>query len=185
MSRTIRQKRSQKKTWLWILPLLVAATLIVAVCITVRHHRDEQIAKTSTNPIVKQENKINYLPPSKDEQQTSNQQKDDIVNGTSTPVNNSLGITITRVFQDTSGANIRTVVSGTTTGTCEATFSKAGQANIVKSFPVVFDATTAGCQNTPVGLNEFPVGGDWNIQIIIKKDASQSPAASSTITITK
>lgn len=153
-----------------------------------RHKHTAQKTGTSlTNPIVQQQNKIDYNPPSKQEQNLNNQQKDTIIKNQSggQSTSTALSVTIVRTFQDPSGFNIRTIVNGTSDGSCNITFSKSGQTTVTKSFPVVSGTTSLNCQNTPIALSEFPVGGDWQLQVTVQNDTYVSPPSSTKVTINK
>lgn len=133
-----------------------------------------------------QDGSINYDPPTKAEKKEAERQKEAIIEEEEAPpTDQSLSITVVRTFQDPGGVNIRTIVGGTTSGQCHIELSKSGQSTIVKTFPVVFEATSATCQNTPIAVGEFAVGGTWDIRITVRKDAAQSVPTTTSIDVVK
>ena len=132
-------------------------------------------------------NVINYDPPTEEEKQATEDQKDVIIKeqeGT-VPSDPGLSVLISRSFQGTSGYNLRTVVDGTKSGECVATFTKSGQPTVTKTFTVVFEATSAFCKDATVPLSDFGAGGTWNLSIVVKEGNRQSSPATTSVEITK
>lgn len=129
---------------------------------------------------------INYNPPTQEEKKETAEQKDQLIKDQETPpANPDIIVTVTSVFQDPNGVHVRALVSGTNSGQCEIILSQNGSAQIVKTFPVVFEATSASCQNATFPLSEIPAAGIWNVSIIVKKDATQSAAVTTTVNVVK
>lgn len=141
---------------------------------------------TTTPPNPDGVNAINYDPPTEEEKQAASEQKDQIIKQQDPPATDTtLSVTISRTFQEAGAFKLRTFVDGTSSGECIATFTKAGQPTVVKTFAVVFEATTASCQDASVPVSEFGASGDWELSLIVKKDNKQSAAATASVTITK
>jgi hypothetical protein len=133
-------------------------------------------------------NVIDYNPPTKEERQATEEQKDAIIKeqeNQSTPTDASLGVIISRSFQDVSGYNLRTVVDGTKNGDCTATFTKSGQPTVTKTFTITFEATNAFCKDAIIPLSDFSASGTWDLSLVVKKDNKQSPPATASVEITK
>src|SRR6185503_10986579 len=119
-------------------------------------------------------NVVNYNPPTEEEKQATEDQKEAIIKEQEQPSTDaSLSVLISRSFQDAAGYNLRTVVDGTKNGECVATFTKSGQPTVTKSFAVVFEATSAFCKDAVVPLSDFGAGGTWNLSLVVKKDNKQ------------
>jgi hypothetical protein len=175
-----KKQRPSKKI---IFTIVAALVVIVSLIMWYLWSRTPQ-QTTGTQPT----NTINYNPPTEEEKQAGDKQKEVIVQNqkNDTPTQNpDLRVFIVRTFQDPSGFNIRSEVDGTTTGDCLITFTKDGQPTVTKTFPVVFEATSSSCQNTPISPSDFSVSGSWNLQIIVKKDGMQSAAATTTVEVKK
>lgn len=55
-------------------------------------------------------------------------------------------------------------------GSCTLTLSKPGQNSIKKTANVQPQANISTCQGFNVGIDEFPVGGDWDLKIDYSSD---------------
>jgi hypothetical protein len=133
-------------------------------------------------------NTVNYGPPTQAEQQVGDQQKQQIVDQQkqqSSPQPTAPSIVIIRTFQDPTGLNLRTQVTGATSGECDITITMNGQPTVTKTFPVVFDATSANCQNTPIPTSEFSAAGTWTVHITVKTANAQSTPATQNVDIKK
>jgi hypothetical protein len=89
-----------------------------------------------------QSDSVNYDPPTPAEKKEAEKQKEAIINepekDPGQPTDTSLVVTIVSTFQDPSGLNIRTLVNGTSDGSCELSLTRSGQTAIVKTVPVYF-----------------------------------------------
>jgi len=190
MKRTKIKKYSKKKI---ILPAIIILVLLVGTgtFLFLRHKHEEDMQRTAAQQRQrgqKIENKINYNPPTDQEKKDQAAQKEEIINKMDNPpVATDLTVAIVRAGQSGQGTslNIRTIVDGATSGTCTVTFSKDGQTNVVKSFPVAFEATTSSCDGANVPVTDFPVEGTWNMSIIVSANNKTSAAATKDITIDK
>lgn len=132
-------------------------------------------------------NTVDYSPPTEEQQQAQNAQKEGLIDGTSngTP-SGTISISITRAGQSAAGqaVNVRTFVTGTSTGTCELTFSQPGQTSITKTFTVAPDVSSSTC-NGDVDISNFSVGGQWQLSVIVKKGSEVSAPATWDLTVNK
>src|SRR5688572_14464289 len=127
-------------------------------------------------------NVVNYNPPTEEEKQATEDQKEAMIKEQEgTPTDPGLSILISRSFQDASGYNLRTVIDGTKSGECIATFTKSGQPTVTKTFAVTFEATSAFCKDATIPLSDFGAGGTWNLSLIVKKDNKQSTPATASV----
>ncbi len=100
----------------------------------------------------------------------------------------TINLTLSRAGQNTGSGQplaIRTIVEGVTSGTCEVTLAKSGQATINKSYPITFEARTASCSGADVPASDFSADGDWQLSVIAKSGAQISNTVTSTVTITR
>ena len=137
-----------------------------------------------------QQQNINYGPATPEEQKEGSDIKKNTIdqsqNPTQTPATPPT-VTITRAGQLQPGQplNIRTIVQGTTSGTCAVTLTQAGQATVTKSFPIAFQATSSNC-NGDIAASDFAAGGQWQLSITATNASGTSSAAvTQTISITK
>lgn len=138
-------------------------------------------------------NDVDYNPPTPDQQQEQEDTKSDVIkqnegleeNPSTNPA--AISVTVSRVNQGGKGlpVNIRTIISGTTRGTCAVEFKKEGQATVTKTFPVIVQATYSTCQQADVPAADFSADGEWAFNISVKNDTSTSNTATGTVTITK
>jgi len=182
-----RRKRISKK------PLIVAAAVVLALAgggYWYWHNKFDADAKPKNT--VAPANTVDYGPPTAQQKSTQNQQKDDTLNSTTgdgtTPINPSstpLSISITRAGQTGAGqpVNVRTVVNGTTTGTCTMVFTK-GSTSVTKTYDISASPTSAIC-NADVDINTFSDSGSWNLSITAKNGSQTSAAATWALTINK
>lgn len=177
-----KKQTSKKKIIIWASAIVILLALAgIGWYVWLRPHQS-----SLTNPVVNPTGPINYNPPTQQQKQQGEDIKQQgIQDQTNPPTDQTMSVTIVRTFQDPTGFNIRTQIIGATTGSCQIQLTKAGQATVTKTFPVVTDATTVNCQNTPIAISDFPAGGTWNLSVIINKDGKQSTPATTTVTINK
>lgn len=185
----VKQKRSRKAPL-----IIVIAVLVIALGIGFYFWKIKKSPAESANIGISKSGtggSINYNPPSEDEKNTSEQQKDDIINEetkdpSKPPIDSNLAVTISRANQLGKGEplQVRTVVSGTSSGTCTLTLSKTGQTTITKTIQVTPDATYVTC-NANIPASEFSADGEWNLEINVKHNNAVSLAASQKVSISK
>lgn len=136
-------------------------------------------------------NDVNYGPPTEEELDETKRQKDEIIKKYEESQNpqpsTSITVTISRANQAGAGQplNIRTIVDGATSGTCEVTLKKSGQSTISRTFPIGVEATYAVCQQADIAAGEFGAAGEWTLEIIAKSGGLTSKAVSQKVTIIK
>jgi hypothetical protein len=183
----LRKQKSSKKVL-----IIGAAILLVSVGAGAWYLTRNQNSSISAAPTAAPTNTVNYGPPTEQEQASQNQQKDDFLNNTtgdgSTPANQpspDVSISITRAGQTGAGqaVNVRTIVSGTTSGTCDMVFTK-GSTNVTKSYPISVTATSAVC-NADIDIASFNESGSWNLSVVAKNGSKTSAPAVWSLTINK
>lgn len=140
----------------------------------------------NTKPI----NTVDYGPATEDQKQEGQDIKKESIDRNaqdetpepSTP--KTLGLTLNHLRQVEQAVLIRSIVTGTTSGTCEATFSRSGQTNVTKTIPISVEATTATC-NADLTANDFPAGGEWKLSLVAKTGSASSETVTQNITIEK
>lgn len=116
--------------------------------------------------------------------QSTDQQKND---GSIPVLSTDLGVVINRVTHNNPGdpVSLRATVSGTTFGDCTVTFSKSGQSDIVKVFPVDFSAGAVSCGQADTPESAFPASGTWDVKVTVTSDQKISAPATSKVTVNK
>lgn len=183
----ISKKTNQKKRIIifTLLFLLLAGAAIGAYLLSRTPAQDSKAE--GTRPM----NDVRYQPATEEEKQATEETKEAIneeqQQSEQPQPADSITVTIVRASQSGSGQplNIRASVSGITSGTCEVTLSKDSQPTIAKSFPVVFEATSASCSGANIDAAEFSTSGEWNIKVVAKNDSLFSKAAESTAMVQK
>lgn len=141
-------------------------------------------AKTST-PI----NSVDYSPPTADQKNatdTTKQQSSETPNTSASE--RGVTITVSRLNQPSAGqpVSLRTVLSGSVTGQCVATFSLSGQQTIIKTVMIASGPTFYSCEPIDVSTSEFSSSGNWSMSIhVIKNDAVVSNDATSSVEVKK
>lgn len=185
----VRPKRNKKAPF-----VIIIAVLVIAAALGIYFWKFKKSTPQGANiglPNNSTGGSINYDPPGEDEKNTSEQQKEDIIKDeikdpSKPPVDGNMAVTISRANQVQKGEalQVRTVVSGTDTGTCDLTISRPGQTTITKTIQVTPDATYVTC-NTNIPASEFSVDGEWDLSITVKSKNAISLAASQKVTISK
>jgi hypothetical protein len=189
--RAIKKQNSIKK----ILPIILALLIVVGAGAygAYRYYRqhNQQTPAGGTRPA----NDINYSPPTQSEKQADQQQKTDIINkdtqnnpSPNPSTSSDITVTITRANQASTGLplNIRTLINGTTSGTCLIELKKTGQPTVSKTFAVGTDGRTYSCQTADVAAADFSTSGDWLLSVTVQKDTKiQSAPVTQTVTIQK
>jgi hypothetical protein len=183
-----KPKSSSKKTIIIAAIALLAIAAMVAFFV-INSQRNSSVDSQGIQPV----NTVDYESPTTEEQQTQEQKKQEIIeeqtkDGNPPPEETSdISVTITRADQYLPGQplNVRTVITGATSGTCEITLTKAGQPTIQKTFDLVFEATSSMCKDADIAMAEFSEGGDWSLTVVAKSGGKQSAPATKQVTIAK
>lgn len=182
-------KRKNKKP---ILLITSAAIIIVggglAYLAIARPFSSKQTA-TTTNTPDRPANTVDYNSPTQAEQQTQDATKNNVVNNDTSQSKTTSSITASLVRADQGGngqpLNIRVDISGTTSGTCHITLTRAGQPTISKDFTVGFEATSSYCVNADIPASEFSESGAWQLKIVVASGSQESKAIETTVTVAK
>lgn len=132
---------------------------------------------------------INYDAPTEADKEIVDEHKEEIskdqdkTDEPEKPETISLALTRASQLDDGQPLNIRAVISGATSGTCQVTLAKSGQSTLSKTFPVTFEATSASCADANIPASEFGADGDWQLKIIVINDTQQSNTVEQTVSI--
>jgi len=128
--------------------------------------------------------------PTNQEQQDTQAHKDELAqqNQQPTPVPSSGKKSVTPQITSVNPGppvSIHAFVSGIfeNTGTCTATFTKAGYTSVVKASAASAGATTTDCAAITVASTEFPAAGAWTLVLSYSSPTSEGSSASQTVTI--
>jgi hypothetical protein len=152
--------------------------------------RANKISSSADSPI-RETNSVDYNPPSHDEQKQQEDTKSDVIKqndqGNNPPADSSISVTLARANQGGNGLplNIRTIITGATSGTCTVVLTKDGQPTVTKTFPIIVQATYSTCQQSDIAAADFSVDGDWALSVTASNSSSTSKAATGSVTITK
>jgi hypothetical protein len=165
-----------KKWWL----VAVAVVLIVVAAVTshqILHNR--QVAK---EPQIT--GKINYGPPTKQEQEAANQQKQTDVDAQHTPPPATANVIVSDASQYGDTVEVRAYVSNAaeTGGTCTVTFSQ-GTSSFSVSSQAAMAASSTQCGAIDVPVSRFPTKGTWNVAVQYTSSALAGQAQATTITV--
>lgn len=187
-----KNKKTVSKKWI----LAVVAALIVIGGAVAYFIWSKHTSSTATTGKTRPANSIDYGPPSDAQKQAGEAQKNAIINQqnsgnqgqpTGEPQQNTSNftITVTRAGQiDASQpVSVRVLVTGVSTGTCTFTFSQSGQANVVKTGDISYQATTASC-GVDVPPSDFSAAGDWQLAVKATSGSAQA-TANQTVTVKK
>lgn len=154
-----------------------------------------QQPNNSVSTDIRPQNTVDYTAPSSTEQQQKEGTKTEVINKneqtkdgqSTTSTNSNIVATLSRANQGGSGLplNIRTIITGASSGSCAITLTRNGQPTINKTFPIVSDATYATCQQADIPAAEFSVGGEWQLSIVATSGNSSSQPITGSVNITK
>lgn len=68
--------------------------------------------------------------------------------------------------------SLRTTVTGLTTGTCTATFSRTGQNSIEQKTDVISSANYYSCAPVDVAVSSFSESGAWNVKVAVTNSSN-------------
>lgn len=183
----IENKKNTKLRYA-ILAIIIALLLALAgVWYFVKHNpKDSSVDPVSSSTPRPEENKVDYSPARESDNIAEGDAKEQLANGDNeNSSNDSLAVTITSVQQQDKTILIRTLVDGTTSGTCTMTASKAGSTSITRTAPVGAQASYALCQGFNVASSDFPDSGTWTIQVALTTDKGSANSKTTTIEVRK
>lgn len=145
---------------------------------------------------IRPQNTVDYNPDTGAKQQQKEDTKSEIIKKNeqtkedTTSISNSssnINITLSRANQGGSGLplNIRTIITGITSGNCSVVLTRDGQPTISKTFPIVAEATYATCQQADIAAADFGVSGEWKLSITATSGGSSSQPIMGNVNITK
>lgn len=178
----------------------IAAALIATAVVTlvVWRHFFYQPSPVAIRPM----NDISYTPSTDDDKAAVDDKKASIAakqpnqgdpqkntdQATTSPQQaNSLSVTIIRAEQSAAGQplNVRVLVEGATSGSCQVVLSQPSQPTISKDFPVSFEATSASCPGIDIAASDFSAAGEWKLAVTARSGSFTSAVATRTVRITK
>ena len=168
--------------------LLIAALILLLAVAGVCASYFTKPGTTANNQPTRPTNNVDYSPPTEEEKAETERRKEEITKDDgSLPESTDLSVSIIRANQSSAGqpVNIRALVSGASSGTCNVTLSKSGQPPVTKSFPVAFEVNSASCQGADIPAADFSESGDYDLKITVQTDTAVSPAATQTVTVQK
>lgn len=159
------KKRSSKKKYLLIgLVVLLAVGGIFAYTQTLNGNDNDR-------------DSVNYSPPTKEEQEASNTQKEKNIEREQIDTNNQTIKNAEVVLVDANQYNdtveVRTYIANIYEdgGTCTVTFTKDGQ-TITRNNKGFKDATTTQCEPFVIPRSTFSEAGDWQLKVSYASDSS-------------
>lgn len=98
-----------------------------------------------------------------------------------------IGVVINRASQLEAGGavNVRTTVTGTSSGDCVMRFTKAGHPTVSRDFQVAMNATYATCDKSDIPASAFPESGEWQLAVTVASNGAAATSQTVKVTITK
>ncbi len=186
----IRKTNIMTKKGIIIIAAIVGLLACAGIAYAVVMPHNSPTTDTSSNDTSTSTNDVDYSPPTQEQQDASKQHKDEIIQNIeqnqSPTTDPAITVTIVRATQSGAGAdlNVRALIDGIKEGECIVTLSQAGQASVQKTFPIVFEATTASCQNANIPASEL-AAGTWKLEVIGRSGSKQSAIASQEVSISR
>lgn len=162
------RKKSNKIKKIVILILLV--TLLLAAGVGVYRYATKD--SDTNDDMVSEVNTVNYEPPTEEEKEAGDKQKETIVNTESENDNlpESAEVVIVDSSQYDDEIEVRAFVANVIKdGTCTITFLKDGNM-IEKSVPAYADASTTPCIALTLPRSEFGESGEWKLVVEYKNE---------------
>ncbi len=169
--------------------VIVAIIVGVGLYLFIHYYNHATANSTSTQPT----GTVNYGAPTKQEENLQNQTKQQIIKNSTSPSststtstnNTSISLSISRLSQASSGQDVqlRTVINGTSTGTCTVTFSQ-GSNVFTQTFQVSQEATYSTCNNANITAGSFPNTGVWNVSVVVTSGQNKSNTVEDQINVT-
>lgn len=178
----------KKQKILIIVILLLVAAGGVAVFFFYNTQRNNNANTNEPRPV----NTVDYNPPTKEEEQSTSTQKDQIISdynksqgGSDQNTTSDITVTISRANQTSAGLSIGTIVDGAKSGTCTVALTRAGQPTITKTFAIAYEATSGFCQEAVVPIGDFTSEGEWQLAVTATSDGKTSQPATQKVNIDK
>lgn len=172
--------------------IIVAALLLVGGVAVAFYFLNTQRNNNTNTSQPRPVNSVDYNPPTKEEEQATSDQKDQIINdydkgqtGSDPNTTSDITVTISRANQTSAALSIGTVIDGAKSGTCTVTLTRAGQPAISKSFTIVYEATSGFCQEAVIPVEEIASSGEWQLSVTATSGDKTSKPATQTVNIDK
>lgn len=189
---SVKKTRTRSK-WHWklLLPLVLVVVLMIGGGLFLLTHRHKNTAVTGTSQTnqtsgVHSQNTIDYSPAkpadnaTNEDRKSSDSPSSTLTGGSSSSSSTSaVSVIITNTSHSGNTVSVRNQVEGVTSGTCTATASQSGQANVVQNSTVGQDVNLYDCGVIQLNL---PAGGTWNITLSVTSGSAHG-SASTTVTI--
>ena len=182
-NRTNKKTNSKKR---YILFAAVAALSVILLLFVLERTHVTNLYGRWTKTSVDQPYKINYGPPTQQEQQAGDKQKQTIVDQQSAPQAPPSTATVVVARAEQNGDTIEVAASITNVykdGTC--TFKLVQGSNSLTKITAAYrDVSTTICTNPLIPRSEFPTTGDWQVTVSYKSsDGISGQSESKTIKI--
>lgn len=184
MPKRTSSKRSNKKKISLIL-LSVALVFLATAALELTGVTD--FYKHDKAPSDSDSSSINYQPPTENEKQSGDKQKDKVVedeaarNNPETQNKQKVSVIITDAGQYDDIVEVRSFIPDHyQDGACTITFTQ-GTRKVTKDTPAYRDASTTICTNPLFARSEFPSSGDW--QVVVSYNAGSFQGSSEPRTV--
>lgn len=185
-------KINKTKKRLPIVIIIAAAAVLLGVGGIVFAYRGTLFSAQTQEPPSSRpqdpENDVNYDPPTQQEKEESERQKEEIIENAENPpaASDTISAVIIRAEQRTKGGplSVRALVNGTSSGTCVVTLYRTNSESVVKEFPVSFEATTSSCGSADIPVEGIDKG-TWNVSLVVKSGNLTSQAQTTQVGIDK
>ena len=169
----IKNKKNKKLTFILIGTALLLTVAIGAFWYNL-HNKASSEPQTASKEATRDVNTVNYEPAKEADNIAEKSAKEQLAeSGTdSQPTNNPLGVSITSAQQQDQTVLIRTLVDGTSSGTCTMTASKAGQQALTKNAPINTQASYSICQGFNIPSSEFSSAGEWSFEVKVSANGA-------------
>lgn len=159
--------------------LLVGAAVAVVLIAGFMAYTSSRPADRSraTEPIANplgSQTKINYDPPTKEEQQAGNEQKQEIVDSQAAQSQSSTAtVIIADAGQYGNQVEVRAFVTNVIQeGTCTSTFTR-GTTVVTRTVAALKDAKTTRCTNVAIPRSEFASAGTWDLTVTYRSTTAE------------
>lgn len=179
MQRSYNKRRSQRTL---PKPVLVLAAVLVLLGLLLAFWQLDLLPGSNKQPAADSDGTVNYDPPTEEEQQSGDRQKEKIEKerlDPPAPSGQQVKPFITDAGQYGNQIEVRSYVPGIyeAGGTCTVTFTK-GSATLSRSVKGLEDATTTRCSVVIVPRSEFPFSGSWSV--VVKYQSAKYGGSSDT-----
>ena len=183
-------KSISKKTLLRIiLPAFVIIAIAVGVFFFINRGSDDSVSNSqagdtnSSKQVTKPGGTVNMDPPTEEEKQAGDQQKQENVDKENQPAPTTANVNIVDASQYNDLIEVRAYVSNVieASGNCVITLEQAGK-QVTKTVVARADAKTTQCTTIDIPRNEIPSAGTWNVTV--NYNGSISGQAKTTLKVT-